>query len=491
MPDRHRSLYEINTRVRLSELSADLGRRATLDDLPDSELDGLVRTGFDWVWLLGVWQTGPAGARVAGANPAWREGFRALLPDFQERDIGSSCFAVQDYTVHRDFGGKEALARLRERLRVRGVRLMLDFVPNHTALDHPWVHEHPEFYVHGNKEDLARQPENYCQIDLTRGAAVLAHGRDPHFTGWTDTLQLNYAEPRLQEAMRGQLLEIAGMCDGLRCDMAMLVLPEVFERTWGLWPEPFWPAATRAVREAFPDFVLMAEVYWDLEATLQEQGLDYTYDKRLYDHLRERQPRAVREHLRADPGFLRRAVHFLENHDEPRAAAIFEEEEHRAAAVLTYLCPGLRLFHQGQLEGRQKHVPMQLVRGPHELPDASLRQFYADLLRCVNDPLARDGAWELLECAPAWEGNGAWDHFIAFAWRSHDGRALLIAVNDAPHQGQCFVRLGGEHWRGRIVLLRDRLGPAVYARNGDELLTCGLYLDLPPWGFHVFDVTPD
>jgi len=109
----------------------------------------------------------------------------------------------------------------------------------------------------------------------------------------------------------------------------------------------------------------------------------------------------------------------------------------------------------------------------------------------ATHPLARDGTWELLECAPAWEGNGAWDHFIAFAWRSHDGRALLIAVNDAPHQGQCFVRLGGEHWRGRIVLLRDRMGPAVYARNGDELLTRGLYLDLPPWGFHVFDVTPD
>jgi hypothetical protein len=285
------------------------------------------------------------------------------------------------------------------------------------------------------------------------------------------------------------LLKVAHLCDGVRCDMAMLILPEVFERTWGLWPEPFWPIATRSVREVFPHFVCMAEVYWDLEATLQEQGLDYTYDKRLYDHLRDRQPRAVREHLKADPSFLRRAVHFLENHDEPRASAIFADAEHRAAAVITFLCPGLRLFHHGQLEGRVKQVPMQLARGPQETPSASLRSFYADLLRCTDDPLARDGAWEMLECVPAWDGNHSWDQFIAFAWRGRDGRALLVTVNDAPNQGQCFVRLGGEHWRGLRVALRDRMSADTYDRDGSDLLDRGLYLDVPAWGYHVFEAS--
>ena len=81
---------------------------------------------------------------------------------------------------------------------------------------------------------------------------ILAHGRDPYFDGWPDTLQLNYAKAQLQQAMIGELLRIAGQCDGLRCDMAMLLLPEVFERTWGRRSEPFWPKAIAAVRQAQP-----------------------------------------------------------------------------------------------------------------------------------------------------------------------------------------------------------------------------------------------
>jgi glycosidase len=217
--------------VRLSELSAGLGRRATLDDLPDSDLDRLAGAGFDWVWLLGVWQTGAAGRQVSLSNGEWQREFRELLPDLQEADICGSCFAVREYTVHVDFGGTAALDRLRERLHRRGLRLLLDFVPNHTAPDNPWVREHPEYYVHGTEEQLGREPQNYCRVDLPGGSRVLAYGRDPYFSGWPDTLQLNYAEPRVQAAMAAELRHIAGLCDGVHCDMAMLVLPDVFERT--------------------------------------------------------------------------------------------------------------------------------------------------------------------------------------------------------------------------------------------------------------------
>ena len=170
---------------------------------------------------------------------------------------------------------------------MRGLRLMLDFVPNHTAPDHPWVEEHPEYYVRGTEEDLARAPQNYTRVKRKGGDLVLAHGRDPYFPGWSDTLQLNYANAATQKAMAGELLRIAGQCDGVRCDMAMLVLPDVFERTWGARPQPFWPNTIKQVRAASPDFVFMAEVYWDMEWTLQQQGFDYAYDKRLYDRLRE------------------------------------------------------------------------------------------------------------------------------------------------------------------------------------------------------------
>jgi glycosidase len=410
------SLYQVNTRVWLRELSGNLGRPATLDDIPDSELDRLARLGFDGVYFLGVWETGAAGRQISLNNPEWQREHLELLPDLDENDICGSCFAITRYTVQAGLGGNGALARLRNRLHARGLRLLLDFVPNHTALDHPWVEEHPEFYVPGDEADLAREPHNYCRVQTLRGPRVLVYGRDPHFPGWPDTLQLNYGHPPLQEAMRSELSTIAGKCDGVRCDMAMLILPEVFQRTWGIAAEPFWPLAIQRVRAQHPDFLFIAEVYWDLEWTLQQQGFDYTYDKRLYDRLRDRQARPVRDHFQAEMEFQRKLVRFLENHDEPRAAETFPPAVHRAAAVLTFLCPGLRFFHQGQFEGRKKRIPIRLCRGLSETADPELREFYGHLLRCVRHPAVREGEWRLLECMPAWEGNWTWSGFIAFAW---------------------------------------------------------------------------
>jgi hypothetical protein len=456
---------------------------ATLDGVPDAELDRIAALGFDWVWLLGVWQTGEKGREAALAEPALMDEYRRALPDFSEHDVCGSCFAVAGYTVDRSLGGDTALARLRERLHQRGLRLMVDLVPNHTALDHAWVREHPEFYIHGTEADLGREPRNYCRA----GSAVLAHGRDPYFPGWQDTLQLNYAEPAMQEAMISEMLKISGQADGVRCDMAMLILPEVFEKTWGLRPRPFWPEAIARVRARRPEFAFLAEVYWDLEWELQQEGFDYTYDKRLYDRLRDGQARPVRDHLRAEAGFQNRSARFLENHDEPRAAAAFPAEMHRAAAVLAFFCPGLRFFHQGQLEGRRIRIPVQLCRAPAEPVDQETSAFYERLLTCLRDPILRDGDWELVESVPAWDGNWTWDCFIVFAW-SGAGRRALIAVNYAANRSQCFVRLPFSELRGRQVRFEDRLSAAVYERQGDEVIERGLYLDVGPWGCHVFEV---
>ena len=250
------SLYQINTRVWLTELSRALGRPATLDDIPDAELDRLATMGFDWIWLLSVWQTGAAGQRASRTNPEWRREFQETLPDLREDDIAGSGFAITGYSVHDGLGGDAALARLRERLRRRSLLLLLDFVPNHTGLDHPWVDEHPEYFIQGTEQDLAQAPQNYTRVTRARGDLVLAHGRDPYFAGWPDTLQLDYANPATQEAMISQLVKIAAQCDGLRCDMAMLVLPDVFERTWGRRAPLFWPDAIRRVREDVPRLLL-------------------------------------------------------------------------------------------------------------------------------------------------------------------------------------------------------------------------------------------
>jgi hypothetical protein len=482
------SLYQINTRVWLMELSRKLGRAATLDDIPDAEIDGLDALGFDWVWLLSVWRTGAAGTQVSRSNPDWQREFKETLPDLCEEDIAGSGFAITGYTVHPELGGEKALARLRERLRKRGLRLMLDFVPNHTGLDHPWVEDHPEYFIQGTELDLARAPQNYIWVKRRGGDRLLAYGRDPYFAGWPDTLQLNYGNPATQDAMIGELSKIARQCDGVRCDMAMLVLPDVFQRTWGIRSDAFWPKATERVRKQTPSFCFMAEVYWDLEWTLQQQGFDYAYDKRLYDRLRDRHARPVREHFRAELDYQNKLARFLENHDEPRAAATFPREIHEAAAVITYLSPGLRFFHQGQFEGREKRISPHLVRAPREPIDQEVKSFYDGLLAVLKDPVVRSGRWQLLDCTAAWDGNWTSDCFIAFAWQGPDEKRLLVVVNYADNQSQCYVRLPFTDLGGRTWRLDDRLGKATYASDGNSLQAEGLFVDLGRWKYHVLDM---
>jgi hypothetical protein len=366
---------------------------------------------------------------------------------------------------------------------------VLDFVPNHMAPDHPWIEEHPSYFVHGSENDLNHSPRNYCRVPTKNGPLIFANGRDPFFDGWPDTLQLNYGSPDLQQAMIEELGRIAGQCDGVRCDMAMLVLPDVFERTWGIRTDPFWPKATEFVRRAHPHFCFMAEVYWDLEWTMQQQGFDYAYDKRLYDRLRDGHVRPVREHFHAGLDYQTKLVRFLENHDEPRVAATFSPDVHEASAVITFLSPGLRFFHQGQFQGRKRRISPHLIRGPQEAVDRRLERFYDRLLAVLRRPVVRQGDWQLLECTAAWEGNWTWDCFLAFAWQGAGDERLLVTVNYAPNQSQCYLRLpftdlGNGQWR-----FEDLVGDAVYKREGDDLQAHGLYLDEPPWRAHVFSLT--
>jgi glycosidase len=475
--------------VRLTEWSRRLGRPATLDDVPDQELDRIAERGFDWVWFLSVWQTGEMARRISRIDAGWRKEFQETLPDLVEDDIPGSGFAISDYRGHSALGGDAALARLRERLRKRDLKLMLDFVPNHTAPDHVWVDAHPEYYVGGTAEDLARNPKNYIRLHLSGGERILAHGRDPYFPGWPDTLQLNYGSPAAREALAGELQRIAGQCDGVRCDMAMLVLPDVFRHTWGIDTEPFWPEAIARVRRRVPGFTFMAEVYWDMEWALQQQGFDYTYDKRLYDRLHEGHARPVREHLYAGLDFQTKLARFLENHDEPRAALAFPPGKHEAAAVVTFCSPGLRFFHDGQFEGRLKRISPHLGRAPEEPVNETLKAFYGRLLVALRKPVLRNGDWRLLDCAPAWEGNGTSEAFIAQSWQDASDARVLAVVNYSGHSSQCYVRMPWDGLLGARWVLRDLLGLSRYERDGDELESRGLYLDVAPWHVHLFEAT--
>jgi hypothetical protein len=477
-------LYQINTRVRQHKFSHDTSVLLGLDDWPDTEWDQIAAQGFHWVWLLGVWETGAAGQHVSRTHPAWQESFKACLPDLSETDICGSCFAITHYRVADRFGGDEALQRLRRKLNERGLRLMLDFVPNHTALDHPWVQMHPEFYIRGTQKDLEQHPQNYIALKSDSSDVdqqIFAYGRDPFFDGWPDALQ---------QAMLEELLRVAEHCDGVRCDMAMLLLPQIFERTWHRSIEPFWSVVIPAVRKRFPEFLFLAEVYWDQEWALQQEGFDYTYDKRLYDRLLDQAARPIRDHLVADIDYQRKLTRFLENHDERRAAASFPPEVHEAAAMINYLAPGMRFFHAGQLEGKQIHIPIHLCRGPDEPIDLRLSRFYQRLLQVLRKPLLQYGSWELLECLPAWKGNETWNNFIIYHWQEENGDTLLIVVNYAPHAGQCRVKLSAPQPEAEIKPWHDLMNPGEQLSVQEESIT-RLFFDLPAWGYHVLEKQTD
>ena len=291
--------------------------------------------------------------------------------------------------------------------------------------------------------------------------------------------------------MLGELARIARQCDGVRCDMAMLVLPEVFERTWGISAPAFWPRATEAVRAEVPGFLFLAEVYWDLEWTLQQQGFDYTYDKRLYDRLEEGHARPVREHLSAGLDFQDRLARFLENHDEPRAAATFTPEAHRAAAILTFLTPGLRFFHQGQREGKRVRIPVHLGRGPVEAAEAGIAAF----LRRPPGMPEGPGLPRRRLAAPRVPPRLGRERDVGLlrglrldrpGRRAPPRRRQLRRLTRASATSRCR---GATSTGGRGASRTSRGRRSTTATGGD-LARQGLYLDMPAWGYHVFAVSP-
>ena len=364
---RYPTIYEINTWVWLSELSARAGTSVTLSSVPAAEWDALAAHGFDAVWLMGVWERSPAGIAIANRNNSLLDDFKRALPDFRPQDNVGSPYCVRRYVVDEHLGGPEGLAVARQELAKRGIRLILDFVPNHVAPDHPWVTEHPEYFVQGNLDDAKNDPASFLNL----GGRVFACGRDPYFPAWQDVLQLNAFQPGLRQAVLETVSSIASQCDGIRCDMAMLLLNSIFERTWGsrAGQRPateYWRDLIPAVKKTYPDFLFIAEAYWDLEWELQQQGFDFCYDKRLYDRLEHDNAESVRLHLCADLAYQAKLLRFIENHDEPRAAATFSSAKERAAAVTIATLPGARLFHEGQFEGRKIRLPVFLGRRPAE-----------------------------------------------------------------------------------------------------------------------------
>ena len=488
------TIYEINTWVWLNQLSAAYGRPITLAKVPAQELDTLASWQIDAVWLMGVWHRGPA-TRASALN--YLHEYRQVLPDITEADVPGSAFAIREYQVEERLGGREGLAIVREQLRLRGIKLILDFVPNHVASDHRWLFEHPEYFVAGSPKDLNSQPADFFSIAAADDKPlVVARGRDPYFPAWIDTAQLNAFQPGLRRAITDTLIDIGDQCDGLRCDMAMLMTNDIFARTWGGFiGEPpaseFWTDIIPAVREAHPQMLFIAEVYWDLEQELQSQGFDYTYDKGMYDRLINGEAGEIKAHLQADLWYLQSNMRFIENHDEPRAMATLGPDRQRPAAALICTLPGATLLHQGQFEGRRLKLPVQINRAAEEGIQPLLMRFYRRLLGEVSHPLYHEGQWRMIEPEPIQPADFAHKNLLVYSWLS-ERDARLVVINLSGEWSRTVIT--PQEWPPLAEgsgLLFDILSESYTKHSGETLLKRGLPLETPPYGAHIFRFDPD
>ncbi|MBU9888743.1 MAG: alpha-amylase [Candidatus Omnitrophica bacterium] len=487
---KHPQLLELNAFFFISRMSEKYGRKLTLSMVPDDEWRGFAEQGFDYIWLMGVWKRSPFSRDHARKQPNLCRAYDMILPGWQKEDVTGSPYAIHDYEVDAYLGVTTELLSLKLKLNGMGLGLILDFVPNHLASDHPWTIRYPHRFVSCRKETLKAHPD----WAFTTGKGVkLAHGRDPYFPPWIDTVQNNFWCIETRQALLESLLTIAKLADGVRCDMAMLALNDVFQKVWGEHimtpplPTEFWADVIPKVKHFAPHFRFLGEVYWGMEWELQQLGFDYTYDKRLYDRLCFDSPISVRDHLKAETVFQDRSLRFIENHDEERACVVFGKKKSQAAGIIAATVQGLRFFHDGQLEGRRVRTPIHLRREPKEPAEPETAEVYRKLLQFTHSTILHEGHWTLLDCERAWDRNETCLGVVAWMWSYGKNRKIII-VNYSMIRSQAYVRIPGLFPDIAFLQLRETLTGAVYDCPGREIFEKGFYVDLMPWQAYLLDL---
>ena len=415
-------------------------------------------TGVDAVWLMGVWQRSPAGVQLALDTPEQVASFHQVLPDLTDADVIGSAYCIAATRSTRASAAAPAWPRPGPCWRDAGSDCWWTSCPTTWPRITPGSPTTPSTSSRAPRPTSRRIPQAFLPV----GDTVIARGRDPYFPPWPDVAQLNAFDPGMRRAAADTLIDIGSQADGVRCDMAMLLRNEVFARTWGerAGPPPdeeYWTEVLGAVRAVHPDFLFAAEAYWDMEWDLQQLGFDHCYDKRLYDRLVHEGPGEVRGHLDADLDYQTHLLRFIENHDEPRAAATFTPAAERAAAVAMATLPGATLWHEGQFEGWKVRLPVFLGRRPVEPVDEDLRAFHLRLVAAAAQ--VRRGRWQRCETS-GWPEDQSHDQLAAWCW-SDDAARSLVVVNLADAPAAAHVHLPWPDLAGPSLAPR---GPPVRRR---------------------------
>lgn len=470
------NLYEINTRSWIKQF----GEGATLKDIPDRYWSMLKSRGMDYVWLMGVWETTEESIEACCFHPDLMRVYDHTDPDWQKNDVQGSPYAIEDYTVSSLLGSWADLVDLYQKIRKKDLFLILDFIPNHFNAYSQLLLSNPEVFIEVSEAKYSSDPHAYFE----RNGRYFAHGRDPYFPAWTDTAQINYSHPATHQLMKDRLEKIAGVCDGVRCDMAMLVLPELFLNTWGsvlgpsTYVDDFWTLTTANIKKQKPGFIFIAESYWDTEWTLQQMGFDFTYDKKLHDLLERGDNYALKGHLRAEEEYQRKSLHFIENHDEPRSMQALGETKSKAAAVIMSTTPGMHLFYDGQWEGQRIKMPVQLSSVGHEAPCpcpltnrlnveerdivcACQYAFYTALTTAIDNPVLKKGRYHVIDNTNV--------NLHIRQW-SLGTKSILVIVNYSDQTQNDTITLQGKVNTSINDILNGKKNPEwIQVKSEDEL----------------------
>lgn len=478
-------LYEINTRVWIKKFGTDI----KLNQIPMDFFKELRVRGFQYVWLMGVWQTSKNAVEKYCFEEGLKKEYDAALPGWQNEDVIGSPYSIEDYIVNPELGTEEMLIELKENLNDLGLKLILDFIPNHFSVESPLLGTHPEIFLTASGEELQSQPKTF----FTKNYKVFAHGKDPFFEAWQDTVQVNYFSDDAREFMYERLEKVSKLCDGVRCDMAMLIDNTVFFKTWGdvlnrnNFEKPdfeFWKEAIAGIKKRNENFIFIAEVYWEQEWEHQQLGFDFTYDKKFLERLLSNDVGEIKAHLWANDDFQKKCLRFLENHDETRSAKVFGEQKIKATIITLLTTQGMKLINDSQCDGKLIKLPVQLGRDPKEGSNRELRLFYDKIFQITNKEIFRTGRWEPIEPDPAWDGSNSNENFLAWFW-SKDSERMLVVINYSNQSSQCSIRFDTKHFENEFPL-RDLINDIVYVRSANEIKNIGLFIDLGPYKSHIF-----
>ena len=424
-------LYQINARLLVKTFVPEV---QSIAEIPQTFWQDLKSLGIDYIWLMGVWHTSPSSISKYCFHPNLVVEYSHANPKWVKSDVGGSPYAIDSYRLSSLVGSEADLLVAKRKINELGMMLILDFVPNHFNSESILIQKHPELFLshHFSDETLDRS------VYFENGDGFLAHGRDPYFDPWTDTVQLNYFEEETHQYMFEMLATISQYCDGVRCDMAMLILPDIFEKTWSNYPDKkvptnFWSSSIPKIKSEQPGFIFLAEAYWDTEWRLQQDGFDFTYDKKFLDLLTDGNIYRLREHLSAQSSYQSKMVHFIENHDEPRSMTSLGRQKARAASVVISTIPGMVLYFDGQWEGARTKLPVQLVLPAKEISCACSvmtdqsgncycpcqKKHYRALLRAIDRSIFKEGSWELID------QSGLGD-LLVWAWTFNDEKAIVL-----------------------------------------------------------------